>query len=293
MYASESQLGYDTTIRYPADVSLYGKQWDIDVRVWVPQAASDESKRKGKGRAGKGKGKFKGKSKDKGDGSGSSEGQSKGSWVTRTYQTSRMLSNIGAEAIRGRGTRVWEASKLIGVKSPGGKVLRLVKEKKTVVLKDSWIDDDRDREAVIIQQIIDSAPDDLKPLLIRHLLTVVCYGDVPSGTVGTVTKDTTAQMRRSQKVPEHYFKLEIRKAATSNDSKLPTGSGVPRSREADTEFRIVEFDDKCHHRTVFEEVGTSIDTLNSVFEVFTMLAQVAKGWYPCRRIIYFNSFVFP
>ncbi|EKM48776.1 uncharacterized protein PHACADRAFT_132196 [Phanerochaete carnosa HHB-10118-sp] len=65
------------------------------------------------------------------------------------YRTQRLISAIGAESIRGRGTRVWEVKELDG---PGG-----VEIGPCMVLKDGWPDYDRDREEVIHEKILDAA----------------------------------------------------------------------------------------------------------------------------------------
>ena len=141
MFASSEKLGYDPTIRPASDpTSRIHNQYDIDVRHEDPDH--------------------------------------KGQFTTSTYRTRRLLSNIGAQAIRGRGTRVWEVAKMVEVVNADGTPAGRVPEDETAVLKDSWIDDSREREAVIMKNLIDSAPAKQREILIRHLLTVVCYGDV-------------------------------------------------------------------------------------------------------------------
>ncbi|THH07427.1 hypothetical protein EW146_g9326 [Bondarzewia mesenterica] len=50
--------------------------------------------------------------------------------IETVYRTKKILSDIGADALHGRGTRVWEAVKLEGGKEVG----------ESAALKDVWID---------------------------------------------------------------------------------------------------------------------------------------------------------
>lgn len=68
------------------------------------------------------------------------------------YRTKRVISNFAADAIRGRGTRVWEVVQLDEKQNEIDEVL---------VLKDSWIDADRLREGDILHKIHNSHPDNL------------------------------------------------------------------------------------------------------------------------------------
>ena len=192
-----------------------------------------------------------------------------------TYRTTRLISNIGAESIRGRGTRVWEAQKL----------WRGRPQEDTVALKDSWIDDDREREAVILQKIIESAPTPkAKEILIKHLLTVVCYGDV---FIDGQTDQTHTLLRRGADVPSDLppFVLEqSRPAPPAADGPAlpeegegaPVGSDVVQLEEERSE-QVVTYCIKAHHRIAFKEVGTSIDMLNSVSGIFAIMAQSMRG----------------
>ena len=56
--------------------------------------------------------------------------------TTRTFRTRRLISSIGADALRGRGTRVWEVVELKNGKEGTSKH----------VLKDAWVDVERERE---------------------------------------------------------------------------------------------------------------------------------------------------
>ncbi|KAI5998847.1 hypothetical protein EDD15DRAFT_213621 [Pisolithus albus] len=97
------------------------------------------------------------------------------------YQTTRAISDFGADALTGCGTRVFEAC----LKPQGGKS---VKTAEPVIWKDSWRDCDRDREVIISKRIrrsnnrypIPEATQSLKLLQLKYPSTDdVCF---PSGS---------------------------------------------------------------------------------------------------------------
>lgn len=63
---------------------------------------------------------------------------------TLEYQTTRVISDFGADGVMGRGTRVFE----VRLKSPDGKL-----DAESFVLKDSWRNCNRDREGKILEKI--------------------------------------------------------------------------------------------------------------------------------------------
>jgi hypothetical protein len=81
------------------------------------------------------------------------------------YRTVRLILNIGAESLRGQGTRVWEVNEVLPEGTIGAN---------TLVLKDSWVDKDRKREEDILQSIRESYEGDGKKFCGNaHLLTCV------------------------------------------------------------------------------------------------------------------------
>ena len=68
--------------------------------------------------------------------------------VVKTFRTVKLLSGIGAETIRGRGTRVWAVHAV-----EDGKV----DDSHTYVLKDGWVDSDRMPEAKVVAAIVADA----------------------------------------------------------------------------------------------------------------------------------------
>lgn len=188
----------------------------------------------------------------------------------RWYRTQRLVSNIGAEAARGRGTRVWEVALLDERNEPTGHPR---------VLKDCWIDDDRTREGEIIRQIRLSAKTEEHERAFKdYLLTVECHGDV---FIGEHKDQTHSLIRRGHAVPQNHawYKLCPSPPLPDVDAPLyPSGSIAYLPPMVDRE--IIEYDDKSHYRIVFQELGTSIDKLNWTFDIVYNLGLALEGAYP-------------
>ena len=87
----------------------------------------------------------------------------------QTYRTKSLLSDGGGVYLHGRGTRVWRAVRMENGEESG----------EVVALKDSWVDEYREREAAINSRILDAAStqgerDGLKDLMVN----VASHGDV-------------------------------------------------------------------------------------------------------------------
>lgn len=116
------------------------------------------------------------------------------------YRTKRLISAVGAESIRGRGTRVWEVRELDG---PRGEEIG-----NSMVLKDGWPDYDRDREEVIHDKILDAAEKNGQlEALKKHLLTVRAACDI---LVEGKVDDTLAVICRGE-APPYGEILEVKK----------------------------------------------------------------------------------
>ena len=94
------------------------------------------------------------------------------------YRTMRLISNVGACTIRGRGTRVWEVQRV----GPDGKP-----DGQSRVLKDSWPDSDRTPEWDIMESIRKDTPQ--QHVLHRALLTIEARGHVTIGNANDQTMD--------------------------------------------------------------------------------------------------------
>ena len=204
----------------------------------------------------------------------------------RIFRTKRMISNIGADTLRGRGTRVWEVVELDKSKKESGG--------ETCVLKDSWVDDDRDREGRIIEKIradataaqeraddeYEKAPEGEKPdrseiydTINRSLLTVVTYGDVRAGQQPDKT--------RNWKSPEAISLKSVRVTSKASDivqtSLQAAGSIAVETGAESPNLAVTEFSTKTHHRIVFKEVGMTIREVPPLSLAFICIREVAIG----------------
>ena len=249
MYAKAHELGYDTTMSTPADTQLRVKnQWNITVQpvIRVEDAEGAEAKSIGK----------KTRAPDV------------------TFCTTELISSIGAEGVRSRGTRVWQAQQL-----DAGKMQPV-----EVVMKDYWVDSNRIREADIRLEILkDAHTEEDRKLLRRHLLTPLYSGDV----VIEEDVDSTCALRRSASLSAcEGMKMVslVRSSPTTIDHNAvmediphaPWGSGaIPQGPIS--QARIVLIDDKSHHRIVFKEKGVTIEHLTRVSKVILAGMQALNG----------------
>ncbi|KAI0699998.1 hypothetical protein BC835DRAFT_1329496 [Cytidiella melzeri] len=229
MYAKSHELGYDPTMKPAADKRpRYRNQWDITVHYVEEGSAGD-------------------------DGTEVKTG-------TATFRTIQVLSNVGAETIRSRGTRVWQARQIINGKE----------QPETVVIKDYWVDSDRMREATIWRNMLQDAPsDELREPLKRHLLTPLYSGDV---VIGGQIDNTLSLLRRGTALPkdlEPFATVHLAPLPTSEETVpeehplAPQGAGIiPPQAPPPPEMMV--FHDKSHHRIVFKETAKTIENLNTV-----------------------------
>ncbi len=217
MYAAEHELGYDPTIQIAKDQSRYKNQFDITIHhvergaVGTDTNSIDTSKLK-----------------------------------TVVFRTETLVSDIGAEAMRSRGTRVWTARKL----GRHGEV-----QGPLMIIKDYWVDHYMSREADTYARILDDAQTEAdRDILKRHLLTPVYFGDV---VIDGQRDNTLSLLRRGAAVP--------------SDTAYPTIHGD------DSYIQPMLFHEKSHHRIVFLEYCVPISRLNSGREVLSIVMQVTDG----------------
>ncbi|KAI0086004.1 hypothetical protein BDY19DRAFT_996190 [Irpex rosettiformis] len=266
MYAKRHELGYDTTIRPPSDMQLRVKnQWDITVHY-----IDDEEEGAGAGA---------------GAGAGCKRTHPQTRKQEVTFRTTGLISSIGAEGVRGRGTRIWQGQTLVnGQMQP---------DRDEMVMKEYWVDSDRMREAEIRRRILeDAVTEEDRELLNRHLLTPLYSSDV----VVDGKLDTTDRLRKYATISGDDG-LEmiplIRDSRQPNpdhsvmeaDEKVPQGSGAIPSWPISIP-RVVVLDDKSHHRIIFKEKGVTIEHLTTVslvlhaaMQALNALATMHKsGW---------------
>lgn len=206
------------------------------------------------------------------------------------FKTLELLSNIGTEAIRGRGTRVWRVEGL----SQNGKPLN---PRQAFVLKDNWIDSDRAREGAINQAIRKSAeliPENGKKVLLNALLTVKIYGDVwidqeyGAGVEQGFYDSTFTDEQREKIWPAGSPCIRLQRPAIDDatEEQITTvqsqARGNPHSAfEKQLHKNLVQYDAKTHSRIVFYETCKPIHDEPSLQKVCTTLAAATTGTYHC------------
>ena len=186
-----------------------------------------------------------------------------------TYRTVRLISDVGAEAIRGRGTRVWEVRE---VKKNG-------KEDPTPrVLKDSWVDADREREGKILESIREEAqglPGDFN--FDKYFMRAKAHSDV---YIDGVQDNTHLLIRRRGSLDGMLNEPPLLiKSGPPKNSKLPSNAGTKGATQVpeDDAPDLVEYSAKIHYRIVFTEVGTTIAEVDSLAAAMLAMTGVVKG----------------
>ena len=201
----------------------------------------------------------------------------------KTYRTVRLLSNAGAEALRGRGTRVWEVREL----SESDEELDT-----PLVLKDSWVDTDRPREGKILEEIRGASRIEkcVEAIVDATLLHTHDYGDVK---ICGQDDDTHAIIRRGLDLSQHKNTMDIKADPTAHKKIIsqmsPAGmSLLGKKRQA----AHPQYGTKVHHRIVFQEVGIRMTEVESLAQVFLHLREVVAGAFlPDRNYTNILTFV--
>lgn len=174
-----------------------------------------------------------------------------------------MISNIGADTLRGRGTRVWEVIEL----DNDGKE----KEGRTFALKDVWIDHGRAREGDILEEIRATANGGERVIVDTYFLTTLTHGDVFVG--GDADKTRRWAMPAISNVLEVKTTPKEFGHIASNLAPVGAISVDPNSKVQAAHY----FSTKSHYRIVFNEVGKTIREVDSLCTVFECLRQVVVG----------------
>ncbi|KDQ61422.1 hypothetical protein JAAARDRAFT_54793 [Jaapia argillacea MUCL 33604] len=190
------------------------------------------------------------------------------------FRSSKFLSNLGAGAIRGRGTRVFRARRL----NDEGKEVG-----EEVALRDVWVDVDRLREADIYQRLQTDVealgPDSLKEFQ-RLFLTIVTHGDVLIDNVADRTLDLA--MRNAEVSGSHVGKfhlwckpLALSRPDVNSSGASPTLDAPNLTRAPVSHSRHVH--PQVHYRVVFQEVGVAVFEVKSLDKFFHVLVDGAKA----------------
>ncbi|EED78862.1 predicted protein [Postia placenta Mad-698-R] len=188
------------------------------------------------------------------------------------YRTIRWLSDEGANGLRGRGTRVWEVC-IFDNDEEGDE---------RFALKDQYIDADRQREGMIIEELRNAkTKKSIRDIIDRSLLTVERHGDVYVEGMHDHTRNLMT--RRGEPNPYLSFKLQqIPEDGETMTAKLskqaPAGVGhyqTPEELRTAPAQKIYTYHPKVHYRIVFKEVCKPLREYTSLKEVFEILINAA------------------
>jgi hypothetical protein len=139
-----------------------------------------------------------------------------------------------------------------------------------VVLKDTWIDDDRVREGEVLSSLLEGANSEDKELVKQYFLTTITHGDV---WMGLGNRDDTANCLMRGLEIDH----NLQHTPVFQDT-LPSGS------QSSWEMSRVQFlhpnriyEPKTHYRIVFKEICKPIDTISSLPDVLDVLTETVSG----------------
>ncbi|KAL5479069.1 hypothetical protein ACEPAI_2357 [Sanghuangporus weigelae] len=182
------------------------------------------------------------------------------------YETVQILSDIGADGLLSRATRVW--------------IVRLIGTASLFVLKDIWVDDERSLEHTIHRMILDDIEvkfgTDGRNEAAAHLVTPVAHCLVH---INGVLDHTTTVMMRGLLPPldkKYCFKV---KQQHKNDPGT-TSVGIPlvltSLRELKSRIQESQHIHRIHYRVTFEEIGDPIYKQVSLPRVFLILRDCTK-----------------
>ncbi|KAL0574413.1 hypothetical protein V5O48_007553 [Marasmius crinis-equi] len=177
-----------------------------------------------------------------------------------TYQTRACISDYSADALAGPATRVWRVKKVVGKRMMGPER----------VLKDTWHNDDRPLEHIVLSEIRERLHETGDPRL-KHFLTSSTAGWVPISRVYPNERDHTLKIHRHGVEFPRMDVLPLTKDGLK-DARDTKQDGNPASYSAENAssqgIAVVNHDQCIHYRIVFEEVGQPLRTLDSFDKLF-------------------------
>ncbi|KAI0689963.1 hypothetical protein BC835DRAFT_217918 [Cytidiella melzeri] len=212
------------------------------------------------------------------------EGQNKVETVEdRVFRTKYLINGDGAKSLRGRGTRIWKVQEVEGGEEDADS---------SGVLKDVWVDEDRQREGDILEEIRDqpNLNDTDSEELKRLLLTPIARGDV---FIDGVCDDTRTLITRGATIPENSkrFHLDIplshqpSHARTTVTADIPVTGNIFLPAPTERIQRLVKYHRKRHYRIVFKEECKPLSKATSLLQVFSALFSITIG----LRVIHTNG----
>ncbi|KAI0088534.1 hypothetical protein BDY19DRAFT_906556 [Irpex rosettiformis] len=193
-------------------------------------------------------------------------------------RTVYLINDDGVKYPLGQGTRVWRVDRLIH-----GKVDESAPGR---VLKESWVDEDREREGDILEQI-KSQPDvatneNVKLAFDGLLLTPVASGDVligdlPDSTRGLITRGAdipdTAELFSLQVPNSHQPSHTVHGSVSAAETQLSITPCTVRLRQ-----KLIRNLKKRHYRILLAEECKPLSKETSLHNVFLGLAEITDGY---------------
>lgn len=189
-----------------------------------------------------------------------------------SYRTIKMIAGVKAEALRGRATRVWTCNPL----DDKGDI---IEGSAPVVLKDTWIDEDREREGAIIERFRNANDPALRAILVNSLLTVQCHGDVFVDGEPDVTQKSGEGFDHGDS-GDRFVVTKTKARYKQNLGKTYTQRmeiASPLGAPAKAPNPMLPYHKKVHYRCVFKEVGTPLHMCCSLRTVYKALGDVVAG----------------
>ncbi|KAF8441046.1 hypothetical protein L210DRAFT_2127145 [Boletus edulis BED1] len=195
----------------------------------------------------------------------------------RFYTTTRPLATYGADAMVGCGTRVYEA---------------LNEEGNLVVIKDSWRDDDREPEGMILERILKDIQDKIGEEEMaeaeKYFVKILAYEDVfVSGKV-----DKTFKLEEEGNIHFKWIAIDD-DPFLSTTRYLPSTGHIPSSEHPPPELARCEvrppstvLPRRVHTRTVFKEVGIPLTQLTGLVDGLNCLHDTARALYYVHKAGY-------
>ncbi|KAG1795217.1 hypothetical protein EV424DRAFT_1496644, partial [Suillus variegatus] len=192
----------------------------------------------------------------------------------KVFITTREIATYGADSMVGRGTRVYEAMDINGEK---------------VAIKDSWREVDRPSEGEILEKILASCENKLRPEEVadakRHFVGIQLWEDV-------IIDDARDETLRPMVGDEHdgiekWVAIGL-EPILSERPHLPSTGDVPDSGRLSaflpTQLGIVGRHEtgiprRVHGRTVFKEVGVVVKDVTSLADNLRCLFDGLKALY--------------
>jgi hypothetical protein len=173
----------------------------------------------------------------------------------KKYVTTELLSDVSAQEISGRSTRVW---------------LCLDPELDECVVKEQWLNYGRTPEHEVQEKILKAAKSDEKrATLKRHFFTIL---DHERMMIGSEPDDTRTTAMRGLTLPEKPVLVN-----TEDGTIIGRGTGSSKAISGSIQLLPPSIQHRFHYRLVLKEVATPLSKVDDVSEIFTVIRDGIEG----------------